>query len=228
MRIKTLVSIAVAMILGQAALCETTIAAPPSQNAGKKQTQKAKPKSARDQALIKNHYVLEPVMKMNGYHLTEPKVIIVDKGSHFTHALQLQNRGVVRVLTISNAIGSQDKPTPPGRFVVSSKQKYPEWIPPKTIDPKQKRVKPYNKDRKNLLGVAAIFLNKYELALHGTNEPNMIRKSVSHGCIRHSNSDISQLYGMVRTGTPVYIVRKFRGTVLNKSDFGARKIAQAK
>lgn len=228
MHINKLVSIAVAMILGQLALSETAIAAPKSKDTGKKQAQRAKAKSAREKAFINNHYVLGPVMKMNGYHSADPTVVIVDKGSHFTHALQLQNRGVVRVLTISNAIGSQDKPTPPGRFVVSSKQKYPEWIPPKTIDPKQKRVKPYNQDRKNPLGVAAIFLNKYELALHGTNEPNMIRKSVSHGCIRHSNSDISQLYGMVRAGTPVYIVRKFRGTVLNKSDFGARKIAQAK
>lgn len=225
MRTNKIVSIAVALILGQIAFSESAFAAPTkSQAENKKQAQK--PKSAKDKAFINNHYVLGPVMKMNGYHSTEPTVVIVDKGSHFTHALQLQNRGVVRVLTISNAIGSQDKPTPPGRFTVSSKKQYPEWIPPKTIDPKQKRVKPYNQDRKNPLGVAAIFLNKYELALHGTNEPHLIRKSVSHGCIRHSNGDISQLYGMVRPGTPVYIVRRFRGTVLNKSDFGARKVAQ--
>jgi len=232
MRLNKAVSIAVACLIGQFVVSETAFAAP--QAASKTQTQnskaksKTKPKTARDKAFINNHYVLGPVMKMNGYHSKEPTVIIVDKGSHFTHALQLQDRGVVRVLTISNAIGSEDKPTPPGRFIVTSKKKFPEWVPPKTIDPKQKRVKPYNVDKKNPLGVAGIFLNKYELALHGTNEPNKIRKSVSHGCIRHSNSDISKLYGMVRPGTPVYIVRKFRGTVLNKSDFGARKVAQAK
>ena len=178
-----------------------------------------------ESVFVNNHYVLGPVMKMNGYHSDKPTVLVVDKGSHNTYALQLQSRGVVRVLTISNAIGSQDKPTPSGRYVVTGKKKYPEWIVPRTIKGKKRLYKPYNQDRNNPLGVAAIYLNKYELLLHGTNQPNLIRKSVSHGCIRHSNRDISQLYGMVRAGTPVYVVRRFRGTVLNKSDFGARKAA---
>lgn len=216
MRVRSILSVALAGMLCQLVFAESSFAAP------QKTTGKATAKKS-DGVFINNHYVLGPVMKMNGYHSNQPTVIIVDKGSHYTHALQLQKRGVVRVLTISNAIGSDDKPTPPGRFVVASKKKFPEWIPPKTIDPKQKKVKPYNQDPKNPLGVAGIFLNKYELALHGTNEPNKIRKSVSHGCIRHSNSDISQLYGMVRPGTPVYIVRRFRGTVLNKTDFSPRK-----
>lgn len=215
MRLNKLVLIAVASISCQFILTPGAGAAP---------AQKAKPKAATiDGVFINNHFVLGPIMKMNGYHSGNPTVVIVDKGSHSTYALQLQDRGVVRVLTISNAIGSQDKPTPSGRYIVSSKKEFPEWIPPRTIDPKQKHVKPYNQDPKNPLGVAAVFLNKYELALHGTNEPKMIRKSVSHGCIRHSNSDISQLYGMVRPGTPVYIVRQFRGTVLNKTDFSARR-----
>lgn len=209
-----LVLIAVASISSQLIMEHPVLAAP---------TKQKPPKKSSDGVFINNHYVLGPVMKMNGYHSGDPTVIIVDKGSHSTYALQLQKRGVARVLTLSNAIGSQDKPTPSGRYMVSSKKEFPEWIPPRSIDPKQKHVKPYNQDPKNPLGVAAIFLNKHELALHGTNEPKMIRKSVSHGCIRHSNADISQLYGMVRPGTPVYIVRRFRGTVLNKADFSPRR-----
>jgi hypothetical protein len=172
---------------------------------------------------INGHYALTRVMKTNGFRSDAPTVLIVDKGSHATHVLQLQHLGrrdeIVRVLTISNAIGTIDKPTPSGRYLVAMKKKFPVWVPPKTIDPEQKPVPPYNETHKNPLGVAAIYLNKDELALHGTNDPKAIRKSASHGCIRHSNADISRLYGMVKPNTPVYIVRQFRGTVLERNDF---------
>jgi hypothetical protein len=42
-------------------------------------------------------------------------------------------------------------------------------------------------------------------ALHGTNNPSSIGRSVSHGCIRLRNEDIAKLYAMVPVGTPVYI-----------------------
>ena len=42
-------------------------------------------------------------------------------------------------------------------------------------------------------------------ALHGTDEPNSIGTSVSHGCVRLRNEDIETLYQMVPVGTPVYI-----------------------
>ncbi|HJU74351.1 MAG TPA: L,D-transpeptidase [Gemmatimonadaceae bacterium] len=42
-------------------------------------------------------------------------------------------------------------------------------------------------------------------ALHGTNAPNSIGRSVSHGCVRLRNEDIETLYQLVPVGTPVYI-----------------------
>ena len=181
-----------------------------------------KNKSVESGPFTNNHYVLTGTMEMNGYHAEDPTLVIVDKGSHDTYVLQLQNDKVVRVLTVSNAIGKKDKPTPPGRYSVLYKKKFPQWIPPKSIDKKQKPVPPYNDTHKNPLGVAAIFLNKDELALHGTNDPKEIRKSASHGCVRHSNQDISKIYDMVDKGDTVMIIRQFRGTVLNKSDFKPR------
>jgi lipoprotein-anchoring transpeptidase ErfK/SrfK len=41
--------------------------------------------------------------------------------------------------------------------------------------------------------------------IHGTDEPNSIGHSVSHGCIRMHNADVEKLYSMVPVGTPVYI-----------------------
>jgi hypothetical protein len=42
-------------------------------------------------------------------------------------------------------------------------------------------------------------------ALHGTNVPSSIGRSVSHGCVRLRNEDIETLYRIVPVGTPVYI-----------------------
>jgi lipoprotein-anchoring transpeptidase ErfK/SrfK len=42
-------------------------------------------------------------------------------------------------------------------------------------------------------------------AIHGTNRPQLIGRSVSHGCIRLRNEDIERLYDMVEPGTAVYV-----------------------
>jgi hypothetical protein len=42
-------------------------------------------------------------------------------------------------------------------------------------------------------------------AIHGTNKPETIGRSVSHGCVRMRNEDLERLYPMVAVGTPVYI-----------------------
>ena len=57
---------------------------------------------------------------------------------------------------------------------------------------------------KDVLGVARLNLGD-GYALHGTNRPETIGQSVSHGCVRLRNEDIQQLHSMVPVGTPVYI-----------------------
>ena len=57
---------------------------------------------------------------------------------------------------------------------------------------------------KDVLGVARLNLGD-GYALHGTNKPETIGQSVSHGCVRLRNEDIQQLHAMVAVGTPVYI-----------------------
>jgi lipoprotein-anchoring transpeptidase ErfK/SrfK len=42
--------------------------------------------------------------------------------------------------------------------------------------------------------------------IHGTNEPESIGKSVSHGCIRMFNHDINELASLVKVGTIVKII----------------------
>jgi lipoprotein-anchoring transpeptidase ErfK/SrfK len=57
---------------------------------------------------------------------------------------------------------------------------------------------------KDVLGVARLNLGD-GYALHGTNQPQTVGRSVSHGCVRLRNEDIERLYDMVPIGTPVYI-----------------------
>lgn len=41
--------------------------------------------------------------------------------------------------------------------------------------------------------------------IHGTNDEGRIGQSVSHGCIRMHNRDVTELYDLVSVGTPVII-----------------------
>jgi len=175
---------------------------------------------SKDAAFAGDQLTLGKNIALNGFHKGAPTLVLVDMGSHTTYVLQKQaNDRVVKVYSASDSVGSDKTPTPPGPYWVAVKLKYPCWLPPKDIDPKQKIVKPYNKDHKNPLGVARIGLNKWGINLHGTNQPGSIRKSISHGCIRHSNQDIMKIYNMVTIGTPVIITDQFVGTNLTKSSF---------
>ena len=57
---------------------------------------------------------------------------------------------------------------------------------------------------KGVLGTHRLMLGD-GYALHGTDKPETIGKSVSHGCIRLRNADIAKLHDLVAVGTPVYI-----------------------
>jgi lipoprotein-anchoring transpeptidase ErfK/SrfK len=45
-----------------------------------------------------------------------------------------------------------------------------------------------------------------QIAIHGTNRPGLVGSSVSHGCVRMTNDDITKLANMVPVGTPVAIL----------------------
>jgi L,D-transpeptidase ErfK/SrfK len=46
---------------------------------------------------------------------------------------------------------------------------------------------------------------KTRLGFHGTNQPELIGKAVSHGCIRMRNQDVTALYDKVKVGTVVKV-----------------------
>ena len=55
------------------------------------------------------------------------------------------------------------------------------------------------------VGIIWIALNKKGIGLHGTEDPDSIGRSASHGCVRLANWDIIRLAGKVKGGVPVSI-----------------------
>jgi hypothetical protein len=110
--------------------------------------------------------------------------------------LELLRYGRV-VFQSSAAVGSPESPTPTGFFFVTEVLKL--------TDPDDV-YGPY------ALGLSG-FSNTYysfdggpgQIAIHGTNEPQVIGQYASHGCVRLDNSDITILATQVEAGTPVNI-----------------------
>jgi lipoprotein-anchoring transpeptidase ErfK/SrfK len=96
-----------------------------------------------------------------------------------------------------------------GSVFIDGKHLSPNWSPPDDV----RRDKPSLPDvipggsPANPMGVAALTLSGGDYAIHGTNRPKSIGGFVSYGCIRMFNADITDLYGRVRVGTPVVVMR---------------------
>jgi hypothetical protein len=99
--------------------------------------------------------------------------------------------------------------TPTGVFQVQYKEQNPVWIAPDWFFISNGVPVPPQGDRRRYLpgalGAAAIYISP-ELAIHGTDRPELLGQRVSGGCIRLSNKDALRLYHNVQVGTEVIIV----------------------
>ncbi len=57
----------------------------------------------------------------------------------------------------------------------------------------------------NPVGIMWIGLNRAGIGIHGTNQPQTIGRSASHGCMRTANWDVIRLSKMITKGIPVII-----------------------
>lgn len=96
------------------------------------------------------------------------------------------------------AIGSQQTPTPVGRYFINER-----WL---------------LEDPDGPFGIAALGISAHSdvlrdwvqggpIALHGTNDPATIGQAVSHGCVRLLNRAMRKLLPLAPAGTPVVIRR---------------------
>jgi hypothetical protein len=102
-----------------------------------------------------------------------------------------------------------DFSTPNGVFHVKYKEEDPIWIAPDWYFIENDLPVPPANDKKRLfpggLGEAAVYID-HDLAIHGTDKPELLGQRVSHGCIRLSNKDATRLFHNVQVGTEVVIV----------------------
>lgn len=102
-----------------------------------------------------------------------------------------------------------DFSTPNGVFQVQFKERDPVWIAEDWYFIENGLPVPPPNDKSRYfpggLGAAAVYFSR-ELAIHGTDKPELLGQRVSHGCIRLSNADALRLYHNVQVGTEVVIV----------------------
>jgi lipoprotein-anchoring transpeptidase ErfK/SrfK len=95
-----------------------------------------------------------------------------------------------------------------GTTAVSAKKEWPDWTPPSQMlkrRPDLPRFMPGGPD--NPLGARAMYLGSSLYRIHGSNEPETIGQAVSSGCFRLTNEDVIDLYGRVRVGAKVIVLR---------------------
>jgi lipoprotein-anchoring transpeptidase ErfK/SrfK len=102
-----------------------------------------------------------------------------------------------------------DFSTPSGIFHVKYKEENPVWIAPDWYFIENDLPIPPANDKRRLfpggLGAAAVYID-HDLAIHGTDKPELLGQRVSHGCIRMANKDAIRLFHNVQVGTEVVIV----------------------
>ncbi|WP_421118086.1 L,D-transpeptidase [Aquihabitans daechungensis] len=125
---------------------------------------------------------------------TVPNHILVELGAKRLTVFH----GEEPIFTAPVAPGKAGTPTPLGAFYVD--------ILTRPTNPNG----PYGLYQVSVTGFSEVYDSfgggNGQIAIHGTNRPELIGTPASNGCVRMSNDDISALVPLARQGTPVVIV----------------------
>lgn len=106
-------------------------------------------------------------------------------------------------------VGSSERPAPSGVWAVRTLAPAPTY----TFDPKRLTFGDASKGKltiaagpNNPVGSTWIDLTKDTYGIHGTPDPRLVGKVASHGCVRLTNWDATQLGAAVRQGTKVTFI----------------------
>ena len=95
-----------------------------------------------------------------------------------------------------------------GAKTVSRKREWPDWTPPPQMLKRRPDLPRHMEGGiENPLGARAIYLGSSNYRIHGSNEPDTIGAAVSSGCIRMTNRNVVDLYGRVKVGTRVVVLK---------------------
>ncbi len=113
------------------------------------------------------------------------------------HRLDLFANGTLRK-SYSIGVGRTNTPTPGGTFYLKELLQPPN--PSGAYGPYAYGLSGFSTTLKEFNGGDAV------IGIHGTDDPSSIGRDVSHGCIRMTNADITELAHLLPLGTPVRIL----------------------
>jgi lipoprotein-anchoring transpeptidase ErfK/SrfK len=129
-----------------------------------------------------------------------------------TVVISMSQRKLYYVLNDGTAIQYPVAVAKPGKEWLGStsirgKYSHPDWTPPEVVRADHPNLPSLIRggSPRNPMGVAALLLERSEIAIHGTSASmrHSIGTRASYGCIRMLNEDVSDLYDRVSVGTPV-------------------------
>jgi len=98
-----------------------------------------------------------------------------------------------------------------GEAAIEGKYVNPDWVPPAVVRADHPELPNFiaGGSPRNPMGVRAITLDRYQVAIHGTTQKMRasIGTAASYGCIRMLNEDVADLYDRVSVGSPVIMMR---------------------
>ncbi|AWN55930.1 hypothetical protein DK412_29070 [Methylobacterium sp. 17Sr1-1] len=131
-----------------------------------------------------------------------PGTIVIDTPSRFLYLVQPGGRA----LRYGIGVGRPGF-TWSGMKTVSAKREWPDWTPPAEMLRRRPDLPRHMAGGPaNPLGARALYLGSSLYRIHGTNEPHTIGQSVSSGCIRMMNEDVTDLYERVPVGARVQVI----------------------
>ncbi len=150
----------------------------------------------------------------SGQQLTVPNVLVMPPGgpNSVAKVVVSKSESSVRAYDANGkllafyvaTIGSTHDPLPLGDWKINGYKRNPVFHYNATLfwDAQDKDGRAdIQPGPRNPVGVVWIDLSKEHYGIHGTPDPSLIGHATSHGCIRLTNWDASELAGMVATGT---------------------------
>ncbi len=104
------------------------------------------------------------------------------------------------------ATGQPEYMTPTGLYSVTELRYEPTWVNPAPDTWGANMPESIPPGPNNPLGVRAINWSAPAIRFHGTSAEYSLGYNASHGCVRMSNSDVIELYDIVKVGTPIVSV----------------------
>lgn len=97
-----------------------------------------------------------------------------------------------------------------GTSKIVAKTEWPTWRPPAAMIEREAAKGHMLPDEmpggpENPLGARAMYIGGTMYRIHGTNNPASIGTNASSGCVRMMNTDVTELYDLVKVGAKVYV-----------------------